>query len=73
MRNKVLFVEKSLPKLLYFLRTSTKFNHPVFLEKNDKTVQDGLSEVCNVNFDNISSTQLALPVGFSNLGIHPHE
>ena len=51
----------SLPKLLYFLRTSTCFNHPALLEKYDKTVRDGLSKVCNVNFDDISSTQLALP------------
>ena len=51
----------SLPKLLYFLRTSTCFNHPALLEKYDKTVRDGLSKVCNVNFDDISTTQLALP------------
>ena len=30
------------------------------LRKYDKTVRDGLSKVCNVNFDNTSSTQLAL-------------
>ena len=29
----------SLPKLLYFLRTSTCFNHPALLEKYDKTVR----------------------------------
>ena len=46
----------SLPKLLYFLRTSTCFDHPALLEKYDKTVRDGLSKVCNVNFDNISNT-----------------
>ena len=38
-----------LPKMLYFLRTSTCFNHPVLLEKYDKTVRDGLSEVCKVS------------------------
>ena len=32
-----------LPKLLYFLRTSTCFNHPALLEKYDKTERDGLS------------------------------
>ena len=31
----------SLPKLLYFLRTSACFNYPALLEKNDKTVCDG--------------------------------
>ena len=50
----------SLPKLSYFLTTSTCFNHPALLEKYDKTVRDGLSKVCNMNFDDISSTQMAL-------------
>ena len=59
----------SLPKLLYFLRTSTCFNHPVLLEKYDKTVRDGLSKVCNVKFDDISSTQLALPAEMCSLGV----
>ena len=59
----------SLPKLLYFLRTSTCFNHPALLEKYDKTVRDGLSKVCNVNFDDISSTQLALPAEMGGLGV----
>ena len=59
----------SLPKLLYFLRTSTCFTHPALLEKYDKTVGDGLSKVCNVNFDDISSTQLALPAEISGLGV----
>ena len=58
----------SLPKLLYFLRTSTCFNHPARFEKYDKTVRDGLSKVCKVNFDNISSTQLALPAEMGGLG-----
>ena len=59
----------SLPKLLYFLRTSTCFNHPALLEKHDKTVRDGFSKVCNVNFDDISSTQLALPAEMGGLGV----
>ena len=59
----------SLPKLLYFLRTSTCFNHPVPLEKYDKTVRDGLSKVCNVNFDDISRTQLALFAEMGGLGV----
>ena len=59
----------SLPKLLYFLRTSTCFIHPALLAKYDKTVHDGLSKVCNVNFDDISSTQLALPAEMGDLGV----
>ena len=58
-----------LPKLLYFLKTSTWFNHPALLDKNDKAVSDRLSKVCNVNLDNILSTQLALPVEMDGLGV----
>ena len=59
----------SMPKLLYFLRTSTCFNHSALLEKYDKTVHDGLSKVCNVNFDDVSSTQLALPAKMGGVGV----
>ena len=59
----------SLPKLLYVLRTSTCFNHPALLKKFDKTVRDGLSEVCNVTFDDISRTQPALPAEMGGLGV----
>ena len=59
----------SLPKLLSFLRTITCFNHPDLLEKYDKIVRDGLFKVCNVNFDDISSTQLALPAEMGGLGV----
>ena len=59
----------SLPKLIYFLRTCTCFNHPALLERYDKTIHEGLSIVCNVNFDNFSSTQLALPAEMVGLGV----
>ena len=59
----------NLPKLLYFLGTSTSFNHPALLKKFDKTVRDGLSKMCNVNFDDISSTQLAMPAEMGGLGV----
>ena len=45
------------------------FNYPALLEKYDKTVRDGLSKVCNVNSDDISSTQLALPAEMGGLGV----
>ena len=32
-------------------------------------VRDALSKVCNVNYDNISSTQLALPAEMGGLGV----
>ena len=59
----------SLPKLLYFLRTCTCFIHPALLDRNDKTVRDRLSKVCNMNFEDISSTQLALPAEMGGLGV----
>ena len=59
----------SLPKLLYILRTSTCFNHRALLKEYDKTVRDGLPRVCNVNFDDISSTRLALPAEMGGLGV----
>ena len=59
----------NLPKLLFFLRTTTLFIHPALLAKYDKTVRDGLSKVCNVNFDDISSTQLALPTEIGGFGV----
>ena len=59
----------SLPKLLYFLRTNICFIHPALLDKFDKTVRDVLSKVCNVNLDDISSNQLALPAEMSGLGV----
>ena len=58
-----------LPKMLYFVRSSTCFNHQALLNKYDKTVRDGLSKVCNVNFDKTSSPQLALSAEMDGLGV----
>ena len=52
----VFFVEKLLARN----KTSTWFVHPALLEKYDKSERNVLSKVCNVNFDDISSIQLAL-------------
>ena len=51
------------------MRTSTCFIHPALLQKYDETVRDGLSKMCIVNFDDISSTQLALPAEVGGLGV----
>ena len=59
----------SLPKLLYFLRTSTCFNHPALLEKYDKIVRAGISKACNVNSDDILSIELALPAELGGLRV----
>ena len=52
---------------MYFLKTCTGFNHSALLEKYEKTVRDGLSEVCNVNSDDNSRTQLAQSVEMCGL------
>ena len=41
----------------------------ISLEKDDKTVRDGFSKGCNVNFDVISSTQLALLADLGGIGV----
>ena len=59
----VFYVEKMLlyAKIVVLPENQLCFNHPDLLENYDTTVRDGLSRVRNVNFDDISSTQLALP------------
>ena len=47
------------------------FNHPAPLETYNKTASDGISKVFNVNFGNISSTQLSLPAEMGGLGVLP--
>ena len=59
----------NLPKMLYFLRTSICFDHPALLEKYDKTVRDRVSKVCNVNSEDSSRKQLALPAEMGGLGV----
>ena len=63
MRIMVFFVEKLLQsaKVVVIRENQYIFQSSSSLEKYDKTVLDGLSTVCNVNFDNVSSTQLSLP------------
>ena len=57
----------SLPKMLYFWRIRTCFNHPALLEEYGETVRDGLSKVGNVIFDDISSTQLAISIRYKQM------
>ena len=61
----------NLPKMLYFLRTSRCYYHPILLKKYDKTVRDRLSKMCIVKFDDddVLSTQLALPAGMCGFGV----
>ena len=62
----------SLSNLLHYLRTSTCSNHLALLEKYDKpyaTDFPRFSKVCNVIFDLILSTQLALLAEMGGLGV----
>ena len=69
MRTMVFYVEKLLQSAKVVVLPENQYiTNPALLEKNDKTVRDRLSKVCNVNLDDISSTQLALPTEMCGLG-----
>ena len=55
----------SLPKLLYFLRTSPCFEEVDLLQQYDSIIRKSLSKICNVNFDESSYTQAILEAGLS--------
>ena len=59
----------SLPKLLYFLRTSLCFEEVDLLQQYDSIIRKSLSKICNVNFDESSYTQAILPVSKGGIGI----
>ena len=59
----------SLPKLLYFLRTSPCFEELVLLQQYDSIIRNSLSKICNVNFNESSYTQAILPVSKGGIGI----
>ena len=57
----------SLPKLLYFLRTSPCFEELDLLQKYDSIIRKSLSKICN--FNESSFTQAILPVSKGGIGI----
>ena len=59
----------SLPKLLYFLRTTPCFEEVDLLQQYDSIIRKSLSKICNVNFDESSYTQAILPVSKGGIGI----
>ena len=59
----------SLPKQLYFLRTSHCFEEVDLLQQYDSIIRKSLSKICNVNFDESSYTQAILPVFKGGIGI----
>ena len=59
----------SLPKLLYFLRTSPCFEEVDLLQQYDSIIRKSLSKICNVNIDESSYTQAVLPVSKGGIGI----
>ena len=58
----------SIPKLLYLLRTSNGYNHPLLLQF-DTILKSGLSTILNVDFDETQWIQETLPVNDGGLGI----
>ena len=59
----------SLPKLVYFLRTSPCFEEVDLLQQYDSIIRKSLSKICNVNFDESSYTQAILSVSKGGIGI----
>ena len=58
----------SIPKLLYLLRTSNCYNHPLLLQF-DTILKSGLSTILNVDFDETQWIQEILLVNDEGLGI----
>ena len=59
----------SLPKLLYFLRTSPCFEEMDLLQQYASIIRKSLSKICSVKFDESSYTQAILPVSKGGIGI----
>ena len=59
----------SLPKLLYFPRTSPCFEELDLLQQYDSIIRKSLSKNCNVNFNESSYTQAILSVSKGITGI----
>ena len=58
----------SIPKLLYLLRTSNCYNHPLLLQFHT-ILKSGLSTTFNIDFDETQWIQATLPVNDGGLGI----
>ena len=59
----------SMPKLLYFLRTSPCFLQNYFLERYDKLLRNSLCKVTNVKMDDNQFLQAVLPAAKGSLGV----
>ena len=59
----------SLPKLLYFLRTSPCFEELDLLQQYDSIIRKSFSKICNVIFNESSYTQAILLVSKGGIGI----
>ena len=59
----------SLPKLLYFLRTSPCSEELDLLQQYNFIIRKSLSKTCNVNFNEGSYTQAILPVSKGGIGV----
>ena len=58
----------SIPKLLYLLRISNCYNHPLLLQF-DTIIKSGLSTILNFDFDETQWIQATLPMNDGGLGI----
>ena len=59
----------SMPKLLYFLRTSPCFLQNDFLKRYDKLIRSSLCKVTNVKMDDNQFLQAVLPAAKGGLGV----
>ncbi len=59
----------SIPKLQYLLRTSKAYKETGSLENIDKSIQEAVTGITNVNFSDRMWTQATLPVSLGGLGI----
>ena len=58
-----------MPKLMYLLRSSSTFQHPVLLADFDDCLKSCATDICNVSFDDIGWIQATLPIRLGGIGL----
>ena len=59
----------AIPKVMYFLRTSTAFRNSVWCEEFDETLRKSLQTILNVELEGSIWEQCSLPIHLGGLGI----
>ena len=59
----------AIPKVMYFLRTSTAFRNSVWCEEFDETLRKSLQRILNVDLEGSVWEQCSLPINLGGLGI----